>query len=315
MGLVVKRILTIRAPQEYTQCCYGASQSDRDQVESSIARADVAIFTRPGCPYCDEALRILHKELRREAGRFNSPVESSTDAASGLEQTSTDKLASPASEQVNVCVVEVDKSNFGLDAALREAAGTMPVSFPWIFIKGRHVGGLTELQAVLQAENTLQGRLAAERVAHTYDSYLPEPSWLAPAGTVGTACEPCPVLLQTRIYANVIRAYSAIHVVLFLSLSFVYYQTYFVGLLTMDLVLAILFGPVPFAPLGLLSTLLVWKQRGSHVTAIPFKVVLGAYVLGCVGAILDNHDSGSDTTKGIFAYSAFNSALLMVFRW
>ena len=52
------------------------------------------------------------------------------------------------------------------------------------------------------------------------------------------------------------------------------------ALLCLDALLFTLSGPTPWSPLGNLSTLLVWRRRGSVAPLLPYKITFGGlYVL------------------------------------
>ena len=87
-------------------------------------------------------MRILRHELGKQWRDCDAENNSNTWSETGPPGDSPDNGC------VTVALIEVDHANVRLHAAVQEAAGTLPVSFPWIFIKGRHLGGLTELQAL-----------------------------------------------------------------------------------------------------------------------------------------------------------------------
>ena len=84
--------------------------------------ADVVIYTKPGCPYCASALALLNKK-----GADYTEIVASNDPAKKQEM--------------------IQKSN-----------GRM--TFPQIFIDGKHIGGSDDLRA-LDAKGGLDPLLAA----------------------------------------------------------------------------------------------------------------------------------------------------------
>jgi len=184
--------------------------------------------------------------------------------------------------KVYVSTVIVERSDFRLHAALEQGAGSLPVSYPWIFIRGRLIGGASELRSLIK-EAELQGKLEAASIPHGPGSYPEEPSWWEPPtpGMLGG------YVLQTRVYGNVVRMYSLLHVLIFLFLSFVYYNKWLLLLFILDLSCTVLSGPVPLSPIGILATLAVWRRRGSHVTFLPFKAFIASSTLALLTLRLD----------------------------
>jgi hypothetical protein len=81
--------------------------------------------------------------------------------------------------------------------------------------------------------------------------------------------------------------------------------------LAIDCVALTLLGPSPFSPSGVLATYYGWRYRGNATSALPYKVVFGAYSYTLI-SILAGVTSGSTAVAAAMAGLLINSALLAV---
>ena len=177
--------------------------------------------------------------------------------------------------------------------ALKEALGLSIVSFPVLYIQGNYIGGADEAQQ-LHHGNQLRQMLESTRTPFVFGSGnnamgpVRFCTKLAGADT-GVSCSATVkwYCFQVKMYANVVRAMSAVHV-MFLVTALVAGQTgtetgvavalAIGGFLSFDLFTVCLLGPTPFSPIGCISTWAAWKVKGNAVTAIPYKVVFVYYL-------------------------------------
>lgn len=129
---------------------------------------------------------------------------------------------------------------------------------------------------------------------------------------------------QLHVFANFIRALSAVHVITFavcaaLSSSSPAFVQVALWIVIGDLAIFVLFGPTPLAPLCTLVTLVVWRFRGNAVTSLIYKFVFGFYVFLLGGTLLCSEGGaacvGSGAMNAALGSLLINSALLAVLRF
>jgi len=214
---------------------------------------------------------------------------------------------------MNVASRVVKRNNLRLHAALQTAGHGLPVTYPHIFVNGSFLGGCEELKASLKTGELLS-RLQHERTPWGDSSYPAPTSVFAPPPESAALWG---VVLQMRVYANVIRFYSLLHVVIFAALLASdaapdgnKAASAVLVFLLVDLALMVLAGPVPIAPLGLLASCAVARCKGAAVTAIPYKVIFSFYFI-IVMLVLGFHRGATGTYSTI----VLNSSLLAVLRF
>ena len=229
-------------------------------IAAAVDGHDVAVFKKVGCGFCAHAATQLET------------LQTSADF------TMTSVVATGAAER----------------SALELTLGLPTITFPSIFVKGVFVGGADDLQELVD-EGSLPELLAATSTPLQAGSVpvseqqkrLQAPQLCrAPGG--GRWWQP----MQLTCYANQIRLVSFVHVVIFsLSLLLIVLgqnvaAIAVMSVLAVDAVIFILHGASPFGPLGVITTRLCWRWRGSAVTSIPYKVVWGIYLGTLVPMIL-----------------------------
>lgn len=211
--------------------------------------------------------------------------------------------------------------------ALKSATGVALLTFPSIFIKGKFVGGGDDLAELVSkgefarliatpATQFLPGRDGWGEELKANDVIL----WLKPPRNGRWYC------FQLHTYANHVRGISLLHVCIFgalLGLEFsitdknqppiatlilMYY-------LLFDLGLYVLFGPVPWSPLGCLVNASLWSVRDNSVTVIPYKLVFGYYVFGIASALWSKTPQTHSSMVSLWTGFLINSSLLAVLRF
>lgn len=180
--------------------CFVTAESRRF-ISNAIDSSDVAIFTRPGCPHCEESIATLRSSLGQDWRAFERP-EGDSDGGDLDKDTALLRCGT------TVRVEPVQRQQLALHAALQEAAGSTAVTYPHIFMRGRLIGGNTELQQLVET-GALSAQLEQTRVPHGTESYPTEPSVFTPPPPALWGC-----VLQMKVYANVVRAYSLLYMIL-----------------------------------------------------------------------------------------------------
>lgn len=128
---------------------------------------------------------------------------------------------------------------------------------------------------------------------------------------------------QMTVYANWLRALSAVHVILFalcaaLSDSSPAFVQGTLWLVIADLAIFILLGPTPLAPLCTVVTVVVWRFRGNAVTSLIYKFVFAFYIFSFAGALLCSEGGAACVGRGAMNAALgsllLNSAFLAVLR-
>lgn len=283
---------------EYTCCIKRRDpQGTAEKIElitQLVNDNDVSVFAKDGCGFCTRAKDLLAAEKTRGGLSFS---------------------------QMDVIGTAPD-----FRAALKAATGVPLVSFPMIFIRGVFIGGGDQLSKLV-LDRRLLPALSAPRAAGGFVAGHVE--WgleLQRAHAVQFFQVPrggkwyC---FQLNTYANLVRGISVLHVIIFgamitlqslqqtdtTRLAYAVLLWYFF----LDLLLYIVFGPVPWSPLGCLTNLVCWRVRGNSITTIPYKVVFLAYVVTFAQEIFGG---GLESMKlGIWTGYLVNSAALAVFRF
>lgn len=212
------------------------------------------------------------------------------------------------------------------ETALRAILGKQALTLPVVFIQGRLVGGLPELYQL----NDNQGWSAQLSVSRE------ELKTLSPE-LLEVQREPLHLVHQAGggpwwffhlfMYGNVVRMISffqvCIAIICCICIANDEYKTAqsFATYFFFDCLLLLAFGPSPWSPTGLLSTLLVWNRRGPVVTALPYKVIFAFYAVLIGRLAMKTHPFGSDDasdkfdSQGEFVTIAINSTLLTVLRF
>jgi len=85
-----------------------------------------------------------------------------------------------------------------------------------------------------------------------------------------------------------------------------------------DLLVFVLTGPTPLAPLSTLVTCVVWRGRGNAAPSFPYKVIFAFYVFSLGGDLLCGKGTecmAQASFKIRMGTLALNSSLLSVFRF
>jgi hypothetical protein len=135
---------------------------------------------------------------------------------------------------------------------------------------------------------------------------------------------------QTRMYGNVLRGIAFLQLCVLVPAhlmntdSMRNYSIPLLLVLFVDSFIFVVMGPTPIAPLGMLSTSIVWRRRGAIVPALPYKVTFLFYVIASMACIVCPH-SGEDGSvcKLLNSFSSdnlvytlmVNSIYLTIFRF
>lgn len=191
------------------------------------------------------------------------------------------------------------------------------LSFPAIFVNGAYLGGFDQLSDALATGFFTELQLSNRQPFPGLAS-VPDPIKLFS----GARGQPW-YHFQLHVFANFIRALSAVHVIIFalcavLSSSTPAFVQGALWLVIADLAIFVLLGPTPFAPLCTLVTLAVWRFRGNAVTSLIYKFVFGFYVITLGGVLLCSEGGaacvGSGAMSAALVSLLINSALLAVLR-
>ena len=259
-----------------------ALQGRCDAIVQSIHHSDVVCFVKPGglCPFCNMASKTLIAASACDAG-----------------ESSTGERAPRFSLHI------ADLMNDDREA-LRLLLDVPVLTWPVIFVRGKHLGGGGEAVVKLDKEGSLLDLISAPRAEFTprliSPEVLPYPRLLHHAG--GGSWFGC----QTRIYGNVLRGIALLQIALLLpaheleKTGNTAAATPLLVILAVDALLFCLCGPTPWTPLGNLSTLIVWPRRGSIAPLLPYKVTFGALYLcvNVVGLACRLVARGTDSTIG-----------------
>lgn len=191
------------------------------------------------------------------------------------------------------------------------------LSFPTIFVNGAFLGGFDQLSDAIASGYFVELQKAQRQVFPGLGS-VPDPIKLLS----GARGQPW-YHFQLHVYANFVRALSAVHVVIFalcaaLSSSSPAFLQGALWLVIADLTIFVLLGPTPFAPLCTLVTIAVWRFRGNAVTSLIYKFVFGFYVISLGGVLLCSEGGvacvGTGAMNAALGSLLINSALLAVLR-
>lgn len=205
--------------------------------------------------------------------------------------------------------------------ALKQALGVPLLTFPTLFIKGALLGGLDQLRETLAS-----GR---------FDDLLQAPRQAFP-GALAAFHDPVKLLVgprgqhwycfQLHVYANLVRAISAVHVLLFsiflaLQATWPVVAAILLWVVAVDLFVFVLTGPTPFAPVGTLTTMLVWRFRGNAVNSLAYKFVFGYYIFSILLLLLCRPSLHSEecvtggAARNLVVGLLINSVLLAILRF
>lgn len=250
--------------REYLSEWRVTDQHNSQQLQQTAARlaalvnhTDVVLFVKPGglCPFCNLATSIFLKvHADAEYPSFDLHV--------------ADLLAEDRDVLCSMLSVPV-------------------LTYPVVFIKGARLEGGGEAVAKLHTDDGGAGLAAALRSdqqpfvpAAVHAPSLRWPLLLHQAG--GGSYRGC----QQRIYGNVLRGIAVLQICLLAAANELQNRGMtmatvpLLALLCLDALLFTLSGPTPWSPLGNLSTLLVWRRRGSVAPLLPYKITFGGlYVL------------------------------------
>lgn len=279
--------------REY-MCCkdtQGDVEEATNAIIEQVSNFDIVMFKKEGCGFCVRAKQLL------------------------VEQGYT--------EHASLTYKETLGTSPALRAALKSLTNVPAVTFPAIFLRGRFLGGGDELHKAVETGSI--------------SSLLAEPTaTLTPAGSV----EWSSLLKDTRrpqlftvprqgrwfyfhmyTYANLIRAISFLHVIFFSILIFLTQEgspssllaaKVILWYLLIDTSLYVVFGPSPWSPLGVLTTVVCWSRRANSTSTIPYKVVFCYYIYVFASALLN---PTSKLTTGVFVSALVNSAALAILRF
>jgi len=329
-------------------CCISTTE-DRAMIDEVIDNNDIVIFTRKHNVICQAAVELIQEALGpawtpsvdNKAPEFpvdevleKEPVKAPATDESSKKDSETEQLTFPQYEvdsQV-VRIVEVSSKEVGIHMALQEAAGlTAPnfdswtrivdrrshcVSYPWIFVHGHLVtpdGGGYERLTKMVVDCTLEGIIARPRVPHSEESYPNGRAWWQPAVSAA-GLGPGGYLLQARVYPNVYRCMALLHMCIFASCLIVEDKDYSGGwalFYCFDCLVFIFAGPIP-SPLGMISQFLMWRRRGEHISAVPYKIVSFVSVVALLPVIFSGTQDDIDASSIVIV---FNQFLITVFRF
>ena len=125
-----------------------------------------------------------------------------------------------------------------------------------------------------------------------------------------------------KVWANSIRLLSLVHVILFALCILLraldqMVLVHVIGwVIFVDLVLFVLHGAHPIAPLSTLCTALIWKRKGSAVVILPYKAVFVAYLLA-LGRLAFNSQGAENASEfnSVLIGGIINSSMLAVTRF
>ena len=270
-------------------------RAEVDVVLKEIQEHPIMVYTKVGCPFCERGLAYLSK--------FENAAGLKTRVGSGA----TTRLA------------------------LQVVAGLPEVTFPFIVINGVYYGGTDDvigdpdLKCALNAANTntRQPHLSSPiqwspPFTESRKLNLVEP----PTGLRGVFLGRSKMCTHTKVWANSIRLLSLVHVILFALCILLraldqMVLVHVIGwVIFVDLVLFVLHGAHPIAPLSTLCTALIWKRKGSAVVILPYKAVFVAYLLA-LGRLAFNSQGAENASEfnSVLIGAIINSSMLAVTRF
>ena len=214
--------------------------------------------------------------------------------------------------------------------ALKSILGLPSISFPVIFLDGTYVGGSDDVLGDSQRIIAAMRNGPPEEVPFevTWSNFVKEKNkfklMMPPGGRQQSSRFMC---CQTKVFSNVIRLWSFIHVLIF-ALLLILLDTNanpiigisIVWILTYDIFMFVVHGSQPFSFIQTLCTIIIWKRRGNAVTTVPYKVVFAVYLNALVKILYDAHfvdlESMNSSTNRILLLSGIvNSSMLAVTRF
>lgn len=198
------------------------------------------------------------------------------------------------------------------------------LTLPLVFVRGAYLGSVDRLMYA-EAAGNLDKLLKAE--GQLFPSRAPDPMTLL----IDPMGKPW-YYFQLHVYSSYVRAVSALHMLLMaVALATASAQPVVakvaVWLMAVDCLILLVLGPAPLAPISTLAVALVWRFRGSAVSAWPYKlrfslysVVLLMLLLGveknAVGDLLGMEEGEFGTAgKAVFGACLMNAALITVLRF
>jgi len=249
---------------------------------------DVVVFVRPRGRASADAARLLFQRVAEE-------------------------------NTVKVVSADGEGGDWRTHLALRAALGPgRPLEYPAVVVRGIYVGGLVEVEKLLQRDAGLAQRLGADRAQ--YDG--PPAALPRDAGANGGPFDMCkdargdPSLrFQTCTYASVLRGHALVFLLLNLAAAAAPPKIArgCVAALAADLLLFLLLGPT-VSVAGVAVSKVLWRVRGGVVSVLPYKVVCGLYV-GGYASILATGAAGGKEARAVLGSMIANSALIVVLRF
>jgi len=244
----------------------------------------IVVFSKPGCGYCRRALELL----RTHGEVYDEP---SNDAISRL--------------------------------ALKTALEVTSITFPVIVIEGEYYGGLDDITVFLESNsNSLPIRSeAAPKSEKNTAGLIPHSESIRKRDSKPLLLQPprgkAPYCFQLYVYSNLIRWISFVHIAVLVASIYtpVIVTRVLIGIMCVDLLLFVLLGCTPWAPIQTCLLWMGWKQRGGTATSIPYKVVFTIYLVALGRRILFNSEFKTEDARDAVKYMIGNSALLAVLRF
>ena len=275
-------------------CKSSGVQKEVVQVLEEIRQNRVCIYVKEGCGYCKRGVEFFNKN---------------------------------ASEN-RIFVKNGESLNHRF--ALKSILGLPSISFPVIFLDGTYVGGSDDVLGDSQRIIAAMRNDPPEEVPFevTWSNFVKEKNkfklMMPPGGRQQSSRFMC---CQTKVFSNVIRLWSLIHVLIF-GLLLILFDTNanpiigisILWILTYDIFMFVVHGSQPFSFLQTLCTIIIWKRRGNAVTTVPYKVVFAVYLNALVKILYDAHfvdlESMNSSTNRILLLSGIvNSSMLAVTRF
>jgi len=242
----------------------------------------IVVFSKPGCGYCARALALL----RTHGEVYDEP---SNDAISRL--------------------------------ALKTALEITSITFPVIVIEGEYYGGLDDIEIFLKSHSLPIGSEAVPNSRKKSAGLIPHSESIRKSDSRPLLLQPprgkAPFCFQLYVYSNLIRWISFVHVAVFVASLYTtpFVTRVLISIICVDLLLFVLIGCTPWAPLQTLLLFTGWKQRGGTATSIPYKVVFAIYLVELGRNVLFSTDFKMDDASKVFTGLIINSSLLSVLRF
>lgn len=254
-------------------------------VEKAIDEHDVVIFKWEGCGFCKRAEERLEENSRVAASKF--------------------------------IAIEADQP---IESVLKQSLFMPLMTFPAIFVRGVYLGGLDQLEDVMDSGQFEELLDAEQKPFPTGVGDMKDPLRLL-SGPYGMPW----YCFQFYVYGNYIRVVSVFQIVLFclaIALTDVspIVAVVLLWVVVVDMLIFTLTGPTPIAPISTLVTLIVWRFRGQSTSSIPYKLVIGVFyslaLLPTITCVFGSKNCKAElqSSRLILAGLISNSVLLAILR-